>query len=117
MGLNLKELVELAMLDAVMDKPLTLDHLMGVGGMWHELSGRSDVRSQMAGALSQMLDAGEFTVREIGGSNHAPLTGGEAAMLFQRASATPDQLATVEVTITDTGKAHYKTLAHRYYNG
>ncbi len=118
MGLSLKELVELAMMDCIMDQPVTLERLMGAGAPWHELSGRRDVGTVMAESLHNFLEGQLVTVIEIAeGELGTPLVSGEAAMALQRAAEHPEMLAQVQVAVTEDGKAYYKKLAHRYYNG
>lgn len=118
MGLNLKELVELAALDSVMDHPVTLDKLMAAGTPWHELSGRSDVRALMGAVIMRIIDNGLIVVCELHeGQVGAPLESTDAVMVFERASNNPGTQPHVQVSITDSGKTHYKQLAHRYYNG
>ena len=90
MGLNLKELVELALLDAVVDGPATLERLLGAGAPWHELTGRGDVRESMAQSMHRMLADEELMVAEANGG--ARLVGSEAAMVLQRAAEHPEML-------------------------
>ncbi len=115
MGLDLKELVELALLDAVADGPATLQKLLGAGAPWHEISTRGDVRDTMAQSMHRMLADQELTVIEADGGTQ--LVGSEAAMVLQRAAEHPEMLVQTEIMITDSGRLHYKRLAHRYYNG
>ncbi len=118
MGLSLKELVELAMMDCIMDQSVTLERLMGAGAPWHELSGRRDVSSIMAESLHRFLEDKLVTVTEItDGELGTPLVSGEAAMALQRAAEHPEMLTQVQVAVTKDGQAYYKKLAHRYYNG
>lgn len=116
MGLSLKELVELAVLDSIADHPVVLGKLMDGAVQWHELGGRSDVRGMMADSMHQMLQDGDFTVAENSG-DATLLNGSEAAMVLHRAIQHPEMLTQVEITVTERGKATYKKLAHRYYNG
>jgi hypothetical protein len=115
MGLNLKELVELALLDAVADHPVSLEKLLGAGAPWHELSSRGDVKSMMGQTLHRLLAESCFTVAETSGGT--ALVGAEAEMALQRAEEHPDLLTQVEIAVTENGKVAYKKLAHRYYNG
>lgn len=118
MSLSLTELVELALLDAIMDRPATLDQLMGAGAPWHELSGRSDVRHILAEALHRFLAESKVTVSEISeGVLGTPLVGSEAAMALHRAAEQPETLSQVQAAVTKDGQLYYKHLAHRYYNG
>ena len=118
MGLSLNELVELAMLDAVMDHAVTLAGLLGAGAPWHELNGRSDMRGMMGSTLTLLLDQKCFTVIEhADGQEGTPLVGAEAAMAVERAASSPEMLDTVGIQVTDAGRTRYKQLAHRYYNG
>lgn len=114
MGLSLKELVELAMLDGVMDKPVPLGSLMAAGAQWHELAGRNDINGMMTSLLQRLLHDGQLAVHEADGPL---LVGSEAAMAFDRANSQPELLQVIEASVTDEGKQRYKQLAHRYYNG
>lgn len=118
MGLSLKDLVELALLDCIMDHPATLEKLMGAGAPWHELSGRRDVAGILADALHRFLGEAKITVSEIqDGELGTPLVGSEAEMALQRAAEHPDMLTQIQVAVTKDGQDYYKKLAHRYYNG
>lgn len=118
MGLSLKELVELAMMDCIMDQPVTLERLMRAGTPWHELSRRRDVGAIMAESLNHFLENNLVVVSEIAdGDAHTPLVSGEATMALQRAAEHPEMLQQIQVAVTEDGKAYYKKLAHRYYNG
>lgn len=118
MSLSLKELVELAALDSVMDKPISLDSMMQATTQWHELNGRTDVRAMFGTIVMRLLDDSSLSVADHSQSDSpVSLVGGEAVMVFERACTNPEAATKVEVTITEGGQRHYKQLAQRYYNG
>ncbi len=114
MALNLKDLVVLALLDSVVDRPVSLKTIVEAGAHWHELNGRSDVREIIAQSMHQLLEEGALHVHEDNGKT--VLVGAEAVMVVQKAKANPEQFETVQIETTDSGKALYKKLAHTYYN-
>jgi hypothetical protein len=49
-------LIELALLDGMVDHPVSLRKLMANGSAWHELSGRNDVAPMMPTILYRLLE-------------------------------------------------------------
>ena len=115
MALTLPDLVELALLDGAMDKPVTLDTLYHAAPQWHELNGRSDVQALLPSTLVSFIKSGAIMVTE--GQGGRVLSMSEASMAQARMVDHPEVAAALFAVITDDGKRYYKQLAHRYYNG
>ena len=124
MGLNITQLVELAVLTVIHRVPAPLPEIVKAEADWHELAGRGDVRRQMAMVLKRLLDEGDIEVTESAadGFSEVRLSGVEAQMAMDRATeilktgaALPEDFP-IMVQITHLGLGHYKRLAGDYYN-
>jgi hypothetical protein len=124
MGLNITQLVELAVLTVIHRVPAPLTEIIRADADWHELAGRGDIRRQMSTILRRLLDEGDIEVTETAedGISEVKLVGVEAQMALERAAAglKPNQESaddvSVMVQITEIGRGHYKRLAGDYYN-
>jgi hypothetical protein len=118
MALNLNELIELALLDGMVDHPVSLRKLMANGSAWHELSGRNDVAPMMPTILYRLLDEGHcFVCDTLAAPEDGQLTGSDGRMCLDKALGNESLHDSTELHTTESGKQHYKKLAHRYYNG
>lgn len=115
MGLNLKELVEMALLDRVYEEAVSLEEVLQAGAPWHELKDRRDICEMMAHSMHHLLKDEEITVRDSR-QNGKILAGEEAVMAIRRLSGERGASSGVVVALTDAGKEHYQRLAQRYYN-